>query len=272
MKFKSLWITGLLTVVIIIAGIFALPMLNSLLFNAESIIFEQQSISSSLATVSDDFMNTLIEPISEETEPLLAADIENFRIDSLSNQTEFYNNLFATVNLSYDKVVWNTLTITESEDYDILNMDTEKDENTYTVSIVLKATTTPVLFHRINKTLPSSDEVQNAIKVLEQSITKSDSLLQSYIQQIDFVLQDDDNYQLFLNRCNAQFCFDQSVPAEQVTPSLSDCCSLGTWQVYADEKEVAVVCMIEKYNLVLYYDPIEQYFCGYYFMANQSAF
>lgn len=269
MKTKGMWITALLTLFIVISGIFTLPMLQSFMFDAPRIVSEQASLSDGLARASSDFMDTLTAPIGAPTRPMSADEIETLRIDSLTNPPRFYENLFKTADLTYSEDVFSTLAATENGSFSILDADTEKNGRPYCISIALDATT-PVLFRCINKARPSADEIQNAVVALEQYISQADAPLQAYIEQLDSALKGNQNYDRFITSASQQVFLDKGT--EYPSPTLSHCCALGVWQVYWDEDEVALVCMMGQYNLILFYDAIDQCFCGYNLSTNQPIF
>ncbi|HBA48908.1 MAG TPA: hypothetical protein DCZ91_14150 [Lachnospiraceae bacterium] len=121
----------------------------------------------------------------------------------------------------------------------------------------------PVLLYYRSSVAPTAQDVEDAVMRLEGYADKGDASLQAYLQKVDQIYDGNKEYQNQLVNLYLSVC--KNAAGQEVTqmPALQSCCSCGTWQVYSDDTEAALVCLMGRSCLILYYDPAEQDFCGF---------
>lgn len=258
-------ITAIITIVIILLGVFGLPFLYSCFFDAETIVNEEEPLSESLGALQHSFMETLRYPLLEETQPLSETEIEYFLADS-SNYINagIYERLFELADFPYNEVCWDLLS--SVNDTDLYRVDSESSDGSHSVSAVFKMTL-PVMINRRSQTAPDAGDMEDAAAFLEGCTDMQDVFLLNYLEEIDMIYDGCIEYQnqlvhLFIT------VFEDFETQEISVPTLSECCSYGTWEVYSDDKEAALVCLMGRSSLILYYDAAERDFCGFRFEFN----
>ncbi|MDE7424027.1 MAG: hypothetical protein K2N51_10070 [Lachnospiraceae bacterium] len=279
---RSLCITTLLAMLIIVSGTIGLPFLYSIFVDVPSIIDEQTALPEELRTEPKRFMESLQFPLFEETRQLSKIEIESYKADSrygfgerdqdISEMTEvsnqpgqsFYGRLFELAGFAYEESYWNTLSVVkDSPEYYILDTEMKKDNTIYSLSIAMK-NYLPILLYCENQSKPSAQELKTAEEVLKKYADTEDSYLQSYLHKIDQFYKGCTEYR---NQINGLYYTllpkNKKEEGNKRDVSLLDCCSYGKWQVYSDNKTAALVYIMEKSYFVLYYDAVEQSFCGF---------
>lgn len=273
MKKKSLWITAILTILIIVSGTIALPFFYSVFVNVPSIIDEQTKLPETVGTELSRFMTSLQFPLFEETKPLSEIEIKDYRDtitiveegEEIENKSTYNNRvkgLFDMVGFTYQESVWNTLSLVKNApEYYMLNAQTEREGNVYSLYVAMK-NYFPVLLYCENLSKPSAQELKQGVEALWKYADTQDDYLYSYLCTIDKTCKNYIEYEEQINKLYLAL-IPENKKAEDDEASLSVCCSYGKWQVYSDNKIAALICIMGKSYFVLYYDTVEQSFCGF---------
>lgn len=250
---KYLWITAALAIAVFLAGIAGFPLLYDAVFDVSSIVDEQRALPEMLKQQPECFVESLMFPLSAETRQLSDMEVEDYLArsrdyfgagaveaqeipydameESGQAEAEIFRRLFALAGMAYDESCWNTLSVSEeAPDHYLL-----KEE---ALSIVMEQYF-PVLLYYENQEKPAAQEMEAAVKLLKRYADTQDGCLQDYIRKIDGIYE---GY------------------AEE---PLLDRCRHGRWQVYYDDTAAMLVCIMEQDSLVLFYDAVNQQFCGF---------
>lgn len=113
---------------------------------------------------------------------------------------------------------------------------------------------------------PSDGEMEKALRALQELSLEQDGKLRVYTEEIDGIYGDCPDYrhqviELYISLLPET---EQQMELPPQIP-LWECCLRGTWQICADEREIALVCVMGKGSLVLYYDAVAEELCGFRF-------
>ena len=251
----------LLASVIIFLGMAELPLLYACFFDAAAIIGEQEPLVEPLETAPRNFIKTLQEPLWQESQPHSQEAVEVFLADGREySDSGIYKRLFEMADLSYDEVDWDRLLAIKDTSH--CRIDVKRSQEDGTVSAVFNMTLPVLLYYRSSQS-PTAHEIKDAVTRLEGYATQGDSTLLAYLQKIDQIYEGCEVYENQL--AHLYLSVSKDVTTQEVTqaPTLQSCCSCGTWQVYSDDTEATLTCLMERSCLILYYDAAQHDFCGY---------
>lgn len=174
--------------------------------------------------------------------------------------------------------------VTDESDYYIFHTEAEVEGEVCPIDIAIH-NYFPVSITYRSQTAPSSQEMVRTWEVLEELAETQWEYLYCRLWEIDHIYEGIAMYQKQINYLYFTLLAEQgkaersalsttefkSVKADIEDQNeemkggftLADCCELGTWQVYLDEKEAALVCDMKQSSLILYYDAVKQRFCGF---------
>lgn len=292
MKSKNILITALLSLIISLAGIAGFSLLYDALFNVASMVDEQVSLPDTIGTAPEAFMEALKYPFLEETQELGEEEIEAYLVDSefytvyegtellkVPEETingEYQNGkslmemldsmmTFAGVTESaYEMVNRDSFSrVAEGEDCYILKRETERGGKACLLSIAIQ-NYLPVSLYCHSQTSASPQEMECAVEGLKELAHTQGEKLSSCLGNIDQMYEGYMEYHKQINSLYLSLLPD-GMKDKEITEgiTLRDCCTLGTWQVFSDDKEAVLVCIMEKSSLILFYDAVEQDFCGF---------
>lgn len=251
----------LLASAIILLGMAELPMLYTCFFDAAAVIEEQEPLIEPLETAPRNFIKTLQEPLWQEGHPLSREAVDAFLADGREYlDGGIYKRLFEMAGVSYDGVDWGELFIINSTNHNRINV--ERSQTDGAVSAVFNMAL-PVLLYYRSPLIPTAQEIRDAVTRLEGYADQGAPSLLVYLQKIDQLYEGCEAYQNQLAHLYLSVFKDAATQEAPQTPTLQLCCSCGTWQVYSDDTEAALACLIGRSCLILYYDAVQQDFCGY---------
>ena len=249
----------LLASVIILLGMAELPLLYACFFDATAIIEEQETLIEPLETAPQNFIKTLQEPLWQESQPHSQEAVGVFLADG-REYSGIYKRLFEMAGLSYDEVDWDGLLAIKGTNHYRINVYRSREDDT--VSAVFNMTLPILLYYRSSQD-PTAQEIKDAVTRLEGYVAQGDSSLLAYLQKIDQIYEGCGAYENQLAHLYLSLFKDAATQEVTQMPTLQSCCSCGMWQVYSDDTEAALVCLMGRPCLILYYDAAQQDFCGY---------
>lgn len=264
---KKIWIvvTAALAVMILAAGVIGLPVLYSAVFDAESIIKEEEPLPEELYASPGLFMDRFRYPLLEETEEL-PEDAREVHIEDCRAilGAEVYERAFGLVGLKEEENYWKELSAIKGGSSYLIHTSAEKQGEEFLLSVALNDGLLPYLVCCRRCREPSETETEEAVERLWELCREDRHSLRSYIEEIDEIYEGCQEYQNLVTGLYVEL-----LPEKETTWEISekiplwDCCSRGEWQVCSDGREVLLACLMGKANLVLYYDAAEKSFCGY---------
>ena len=251
----------ILASVIILLGMAELPLLYTCFFDAAVIVEEQETLIESLETAPHDFIKNLQEPLWQEKRPRSREAVGAFLADSREYlDSGIYKRLFETAGLAYKEVDWDGLsTINGTDD---CRIDVERAQGDGRVYAVFHKSM-PVLLYYRSSLAPTAQDMEDAVTRLEGYADTGGASLTAYLQKIDQIYEGSEEYQDQLVHLYLSVFRDAAVQEITQAPDLQSCCACGTWQVYSDDTEAVLACLMGRSCLILYYDAAEQDFCGF---------
>lgn len=267
MKKRWLLFTAVAAAGILAAGIFLLPLAYFSLFPAEGIVEEEGALPESLGAAPRQLLETFWYPAGEERDEVPWESIKDhveYRKDVLGPQ--LHERAFGLVGLEEDESFWKNLWNIKGEDWYLIEAPVEKEGRESLLTVVMNDGLLPFLVRCQAEREPSDGEMEKALRALQELSLEQDGKLRAYTEEIDGIYGDCPDYwhqviELYISLLPET---EQQVELPPQIP-LWECCLRGTWQICADEREIALVCVMGKGSLVLYYDAVAEKFCGFRF-------
>lgn len=267
MKKRWLLFTALSAIGILAAGVFLLPLAYAAVFRGEGIVEEEEALPESLGTAPGQFMEALRYPCGEAGEEMPRGSIEDIvRCHKEEIGFQVYERAFALAGLKEDDSLWQGLLSIGEENWYLMEASVEKENGTHRFSMAMNDGLLPFLVCCRTKEEPSEEEMEEAVLALYGLCRGQDGRLRAYTEEIDRIYEGCPAYWLQVNGLYVSL-LSRAGQQEELPPQIPlwECCERGTWQVCADEREAALVCVMGKGSLVLYYDAIVKEICGYRF-------
>lgn len=267
MNKKNIVVTFLAAVLILAVGSSLPVLLDKVFFDADAVVEDRHFVGEQLEKSEESFLDGLLFPLKEETNPLSVEEWEYFQADSLALSADIYERMFTSAGISCGGYMREDAGRTEESNFVILQAEAGKENKKYRLHLAAKENI-PVLFWLENAKAPSKEQMQEAAETLERYIGGQGEELKSYISQIDEIYGKSQGFQRMILRIYDQFYGGSQETAGEV--SLWDCCSAGEWKVYTGGGQVILACVMGTESIVLYYDPAEGVFSGYNLAVNKS--
>lgn len=265
MKKRWIAVTAGFAVLILTAGIVLLPAVYSVIFDAESLIQEEEPLPEELYSAAEAFMDRFRYPLLEETQVLPQGDREILMDEGRAHfGDKVYERIFRLVGLEEEDSYWENLAVVKGGSSYLMQVPMEKEGEPCLLSVALSEEQFPYLICLRSGREPSEEEMEQAVRTLLELCETGMGNLRLYTERIDEIYENCQDYQYQKRELYIALLPEEGTLREiSEDISLWDCCTLGEWQVCRDERETVLVCVMGQGSLVLYYDAVEKGLCGY---------
>lgn len=273
MKWKEMTITIFACVLLIAAGTSGVSFLYQIMFHPKTILEEYSAHLNEWQEEQAQYEKELLYPFSFSIESGSIVETEGSYLlsDLYQMKRTVYSSVLGLAGLQWMDLEDATVTTyeyrTDTIEYEeyglrhlfhIVLMPDDRNDN---MIIAVDKNSMPILVQYGSAN--TFGDIGNDISMSHSSLVSDAFLakLQEYLAQIDKALIEQSSYWQLIRNIEKGI----PMPSDEELPSgsLERYSKYGEWQIYADAKTTAYVCIINDYNFILYYDMGSGKFCGY---------